>query len=118
MTVILGGRTLICKRLAEACPVVATQWDAWVSAAFKRKVKPYGVVRVWTLDCVENGVAWASSQAKSFEDSEAAGSQLAFSVDDQVRVISTNVYVMGVNIDAVDLAGKNIRYFTLTLQEA
>ena len=118
MTVTLDGKTLVCKRLAEGCAVVATQWDAWVNAAFKRKVKAYGVVRVWTLECVENGVNWFSSQAKSFEDSEATGTQLAFSVDDQVRVISTNVYVMTVNIDAVDLAGKNIRYFTLTLQEA
>jgi len=33
-------------------------------------------------------------------------------------VLSTNVYILGVTIDVADLAGKNIRYFSLNLQEA
>lgn len=118
MTVILDGKTVVCKQLNEDCKAVAIQWDAWLSSAYKRKIKTYGLIRVWTLKCVESGVLWASSQVKSFEDSELAGSVLALSVDDEVRAISTNVYVLGVSIDAVDLGGKNLRYFTLTLQEA
>jgi hypothetical protein len=118
MTVTLDSKTLDCKQLSENCQIIVTQWDAWISAVFKRKVKVLGVVRVWTLSCVENNVAWGSSQAKSFEDSGKAGTELAFAVTDEVRVISTNVYVLGVIIDAMDLAGKNIRRFTLTLQEA
>jgi hypothetical protein len=118
MTVTLDGKTLDCKSFGEGAEVVASQWDAWVSSAFKRKVQVRGVVRAWTLDCVENGVAWASSQAKSFEDTAAAGTTVAFVVTDEVRVISTTVYILAVAIQAADLAGKNIRYFTLTLQEA
>jgi len=118
MTVTLDSKTLDCKSLGEGAEVVASRWDVWVSGAFKRKVKVRGLVRTWTLDCVENSVAWASSQAKSFEDTAAAGTTVTFAVTDEVRVISTTVYILGVAIQAADLAGKNIRYFTLTLQEA
>lgn len=118
MAVTLDGKTLDCKSLGEGFEVVASQWDAWISGAFKRKVKVRGIVRNWALDCVENGVAWASSQAKSFEDTAAAGTTVAFAVTDEVRVINTTVYILAVAIQAADLAGKNIRYFTVTLQEA
>jgi hypothetical protein len=118
VTVTLDGKALDCKRLTEDCAVMHTQWDAWVSAAYKRKIKVFGLCRKWTLDIIENNVAWASSSCKSFEDSGLAGTALTFSVDDQVRVISASVYVLDVRIDVSDLAGKNIRSFTLTLQEA
>lgn len=114
----LDGKTLDCKRLSEDYVAISVQWDAWVNAAYKRKIKVFGGARKWTLECVENGVVWASSSCKSFEDSLAAGSALTFAVTDEVRVISTSVYVLDVSIDAADLGGKNIRYFTLTLQEA
>ena len=118
MTVTLDGKTLDALSLAESFEVINTQWDRWEGGEAKRKVKARGVVRVWTLRVVENGIAWASSQAKSFEDSGKAGTQLAFAVTDEVRVISTTVYILAVDIQAEDLSGKNIRYFTLTLQEA
>ena len=118
MTVTLDGKTLDCKRLVEDCVVACTQWDAWVSAAYKRKTKVFGVYRKWVLEVVENGVNWTSSNCKSFQDSGAAGTALTFAVTDQVRVVSTSVYVLDVSIDARDLAGQNIRYYTLTLQEA
>lgn len=118
MTVTLGGKTLDCKRLSEGCAIINTQWDAWVNSTYKRKIKVLGTCRKWTVDVVENNVVWASSSCKSFEDSGAAGSVLTFSVDDEVRVISTSVYVLDVAIQIQDLAGLNIRYYTLTLQEA
>jgi hypothetical protein len=118
MTVTLDGKTLDALSLGEGFEVITTQWDRWEGGEAKRKVKARGVVRVWTLRVVENGTSWASSQAKSFEDSGNAGTELAFAVTDEVRVISTNVYVLAIMIDAMDLAGKNIRRFTLTLQEA
>jgi hypothetical protein len=117
MTVTLDGKTLDCKQLSEDCAVINTQWDAWVSSAYKRKVKIFGLCRKWTLHIVENGVAWASSCCKSFQDTAAAGTTVTFAVTDEVRVINTSVYVLGVSIDAIDVAGKNIRYFTMTLQE-
>jgi hypothetical protein len=117
MTVTLDGKTLDCKQLSEDCAVISTQWDAWINSAYKRKLKVLGTVRTWTLHCMENGVAWTSSSAKSLENSAANGTTLTFSVTDEVRIIGTSVYVLGVSIDAVDLAGKNIRYFTITLQE-
>jgi hypothetical protein len=118
MTVTLDSKTLDVRGFDEDFQVVNSQWDAWQNQTYKRKVKVFGVTRQWTLDCVENNAAWASSQAKSFQDSGTAGSTVSFQVTDEVRVINTNVYILGVKIHVADLAGKNIRYFTLTLQEA
>jgi hypothetical protein len=118
MTVTLDGKTLDCKSLGEGFEVVASQWDAWINNVFKRRLKVRGVVRTWTLDCVENSVAWTNSQAKSFEDTGLAGTTVNLTVTDEVRVINTSVYILGVAIQVADLAGKNIRYFTVTLQEA
>jgi hypothetical protein len=118
MTVTLDGKTLDAKTLHEGFQVVNRQWDAWENQAYKRKVKIRGAVRVWTVECVENNVNWATSNCKSFEDTGAAGSTVTFAVTDEVRVVNTTVYILDVAIDAADLAGKNIRHFTLTLQEA
>ncbi len=118
MTVTLNGLTLNVKSLNESFQIVCSQWDGWENGAYKRKVKVRGVTRLWTVTCVENNVNWTSSQCKSFQDSAAVGSTVTFAITDQVRVVSTNVYILGVAIDVADLAGKNIRYFSLTLQEA
>lgn len=118
MTCTLDGKTLDVKSLDEDAPVIDAQWDAWLSGWYSRKVKVRGIYRVWTLSCVEKEVAWASSQVKSFEDNAAWGTILAFVVTDEVRVINTSVRILGVQIHIADLGGKNIRYFTLTLQEA
>ena len=118
MTVTLDGKTLEALMIGESLEVINNQWTRWENGKAKRKIKSRGCVRVWTLRVVENGTTWASSQAKSFEDSGEAGTELTFAVTDEVRIISTNVYVLAVNIDAMNLAGKNVRYFTLTLQEA
>jgi hypothetical protein len=118
MTVTLNGLTLNVTNLNESVQIACSQWDAWENGSYKRKVKVRGVTRLWTVACVENNVNWASSQCKSFQDSAAVGSTVAFAITDQVRVLSTNVYILGVTIDVADLAGKNIRYFSLNLQEA
>jgi hypothetical protein len=118
MTVTLDGKTLNVKSLSEHFQVINRQWDAWENQAYKRKVKVRGKVRVWTLACVENNVNWASGQAKSFQDTGEVGTTVTFAVTDQVRVINATVYILEVTIDIADLAGKNIRYFTLILQEA
>jgi len=117
MTVTLDGKTLDVKSFGENVEVMHAQWDAWISGWYYRRVKVRGIYRVWTLDCLENDVAWASSQVKDFEANAAWGTHLTFIVTDEVRVINTIVMILGVQIHVADLAGKNIRYFTLTLQE-
>jgi hypothetical protein len=117
VTVTLDGKTLNVLALAESADIVASQRDAWENGAYKKKMKVYGVIRQWTLDCVENSVAWASSQAKSFEDTMTAGTTVAFSVTDEVRAVSTNVKITGVGLNISDLGGKNVRHFRVSMQE-
>ena len=117
MTVTLDGKSLECMRFSENCVAVTTQWDAWANNGYTRKVKVLGVVRTWVLNCVEDGIAWASSCAKSYEDSAAKGTTLTLTVTDEVRLVNASVCVLSVLIDVENLAGKTIRYFTITLQE-
>ncbi|MGA2766922.1 MAG: hypothetical protein ABSF24_01210 [Candidatus Bathyarchaeia archaeon] len=92
--------------------------NGWLCAR-KRLMKIYGLVRTYRLDCVEQNVAWASSLVNYFEQKASAGTVLAFTSDLSVRaVISTNVYITGVNFTAENIGTQNIRNFTLALQEA
>jgi len=113
----LDGKTLNVLSFGEDARAVMSQWDAWVDGAYKRKVKVLGISRSWMLDCVENDVGWTNSQAKSFQETAAAGFTVTFSITSEVRVINTTVYIIDVGIQVADLAGKNVRHFTLTLQE-
>jgi hypothetical protein len=102
----------------EAFDTILAAWDAWESGVSKRKQKVYGVRRAFTLRCVEKDVAWSNCQAKNFQDTATAGTAVSFAITDQIRVISTSVYITQVTIDAEDIAGKNIRRFSVMLQEA
>jgi hypothetical protein len=118
VTVTLDGKTLNVRSLSEDFKVLNSQSDGWQSGAYTRKIKPIGIIRVWTVECFENAVAWASCQAKSFEDIGQAGSTVTFAITDEARVLNTTVLILGVTIGPLhDLGGKNIRDFTLTLQE-
>jgi len=118
MTVTLDGKTLDVKSFHEDFLVVNAQSDVWVLGEYTRKVSVRGVIRKWNVQCVENAVNWASSQAKSFQDTGTAGTTVTFAITDQVRVLSTTVYILAMTIDAQDLAGKNVRRYTVSLQEA
>lgn len=114
----LDGKTLNCLSIGESSDAARTEWDAWVSGAFKHKYKAHGVIRRFTVECEESDAAYSGSQYESFLATAAAGSTVAFAVADQVRVYSGSVYITGVSLRAQDLAGKNVRYFTLQLLEA
>jgi hypothetical protein len=117
--VTLDGKTLNVSGWRESLEPIKSEFDKWESGTCKRKVRVYGYVRVYTLDCVEENVAWASSVVKYFEEKAAAGAVVAFFSDLPVRsVSSTNVQVMGAYFEAVDVGNQNIRSFTLQLQEA
>jgi len=117
MTVTLNGKTLDVLEFGEGADPVQSHWDAWQNSAYKREIKVYGVEETWRLACVEKDVAWADSQPKSFEEAAEAGDPVAFVVTDEERAANTSAYILAVSVHFANLAGKNIRYFTLTLQE-
>lgn len=118
MTVVLDGKTLETVGFQEAEDPVKTERDAWQNSAYKREVKNYGLVRRWQLTCLEKDVAWIDSQVKSFQETAEDGTPVAFVVTDEQRVINTTVYILSVSLSLPEVGGKNIRYFTLMLQEA
>ena len=115
----LDGKALTVTKWGENVQTVASHYDAWVSSAYKRKVKVYGVIRGYSVDCVEQNVDWATSVANYFEAVMLAGNSVILFSDAAVRpVASVAVYVLNVAYTLENLGGKNIRKVTLTLQEA
>ena len=119
MTITIDGKTLNVLSFGESIEVAGTQWDAWVNQSYDRKVKVYGIIRKWTLECIEEDVTWTNSLVNYFETIAQNGSEVAFTSDEAVREISsTNVYVLAVELGLSGLGDNNIRKFTLSLQEA
>ncbi len=118
MSVTLDGQSLNVTDWAEDLSLLSTSFDKWENGSAKRKLTVHGYVRSWTLECIEQDVAWASSRVKYFEEKAATGSILAFVSTLAIRnVSSTNVKIIHVGFSANDVASQNIRSFSLELQE-
>ena len=118
MSVTLDSQSLTVEKWVESLILIMSQFDQWASGVCKRRQVAYGIVRTYRLDCLEQNVTWANSLVNYFEQKASAGTSLALSSSLPIRVVSANVYVQGVDWTAENLAGQNIRHFTLTLQEA
>jgi len=124
MTVTLDAKTLNVEGggIEETADPVATFIDRWVNGAYQKQAKIFSTVRSWILRCYENNVAWASSNAKYFQEKMKAGDKLSFSIDEGNlhQVSSTYAYVLGVSVSYAKgaKAAQFTRFFTLKLQEA
>jgi len=124
MTVTLDTKTLNVEGggIEENVDPVATFVDRWISGEYRKQVKVFGTIRSWTLRCYENDIAWASSNAKYFQDKMKAGDKLSFSIDEGNlhQVSGTYVYILDVDVRYPKgaTASKSTRYYTLKLQEA
>ena len=120
MSVTLDSQSLMVEKWVESLILIMSQFDAWAGGVCKRRQVAYGIVRTYRLDCLEQNVAWANSLVNYFEQKASAGTALAFTSTIPIRSVSAgnSVYVQGVDWTAENLAGQNVRHFTLTLQEA
>lgn len=118
MSVTLDGQSLNVTDWAEDFSLLSTSFDKWETGSAKRKLTVHGYVRSWTLECIEQDVAWSSSRVKYFEEKAASGAILAFVSSLAVRNVSaTNVQVVRVGFSANDIAAQNIRSYSLELME-
>ena len=123
MTVTLDGQNLHLDAFNESFAYGKSEWDAWVSGAYVRKVKVFGIAKAWDLTCHEYNVPWASSVAKHMEDLAVDATvalvidvQGAFSGSDKLhQIASTNVKIVNLTV-AYDKTGVNYRRFTVTVQ--
>ncbi|MEM0095898.1 MAG: hypothetical protein QW660_04615 [Candidatus Bathyarchaeia archaeon] len=119
MPITLGNKTLNCTRIAETFELVGSQWDGWENGQYKRKIFTVGLIRKWTLECIEKDVAWADSAVPYLQQKAVAAEALTFSISDGNRYqVSTNVYVLNIQLTLKPTGTKNIRYFTIQLREA
>jgi hypothetical protein len=119
MNVTLGVKTLTVRRISLDWEVKGSLYDAYEEGAYKRKLYALGLLRKWTLDCIEKDVAWNDSAAKYAEEKAAAGEKLIFTVSGSSRyAVDTNVYVLACIVNFEAVGAQNIRTFTITLQEA
>jgi hypothetical protein len=119
MTVSLDARNLNVTKWGERVQTVATQYDAWISNAYKRNVRVFGIIRQYIIECVEKDVSWTNSLVNYFEQVAQNGNTVTFYSDETTRPVNNvSVYVLNVSWEMENLGGQNIRKFTLTLQEA
>ncbi|MCP8307962.1 MAG: hypothetical protein H3Z52_04730 [archaeon] len=118
MTIIIDTKTLTVSYLSENVEVVITEKDAWESEQYKRKVRVFGTIKRWTLNCYEKDVAWADSVAKHLQTKAKEGNAVNFTVDEgTMHQVNTNVYVLGVDL-TYESGVANYRTFSISLQEA
>ena len=121
MAITLDGKNLNVRDFDESVKAVRTDWDAWEEESYVRKVKIYGAVRSWVLECFEEGIAWTDSSAKHFQEKAEAGSAVSFQVSGlSTHAVNTNIYIMSVEVryeGGISDATK-YRVFSLRLQEA
>ena len=123
MTVTLDEQPLHLDALDESFVYVKSEWDAWVSSAYTRKMKVFGIIEAWALTCHEYNVPWASSAAKHMEDLAVDATvalvidvQGTFSGSDKLhQIVSTNVKIVNLTV-AYDKTDVNYRRFTVTVQ--
>ena len=120
MTFTIDSRNLTVTRFSEDVEVIKTEWDAWEDGAYKRKVKVCGTIRKWTLECIEENVAWADSAVKHLQDKAEAGNPVTWTINEgTTHSVNTDVYVLEVAVAYENTESlQDYRRFTLTLQEA
>jgi len=119
MTVTLDGYTLTVLSIEDFVEAVASEWHGWKNGQYTHKRMVFGKTRRWRLECVEENVAWDNSAAKHFQTHVEDGASVSFTVSEGNRYsVNTNVYILDVQV-TLELTGtSNIRYFSVTLQEA
>ncbi|MCP8313342.1 MAG: hypothetical protein H3Z53_03065 [archaeon] len=116
MTATIDGNVINVMSASENCEVIGVFIDAWEGETYKRKVKNFGIVRTWTLDCYEDNVVWASSVAKYCEDKAKADTPITLVLTDGGMSVNSSCYVLSVEI-TYERGEVNYRTFTLTLEE-
>ena len=121
MTITLDGKTLNVRDFDESVRTVRTEWDAWEGESYVRKVKVYGTVKTWVLECFEEGISWSDSAAKHFQEKAEAGNFVSFLVSDlSTHSVITTVYILNVEVRYEGGISDETKYrvFTVHLQEA
>ena len=122
MTFTVDSYSLNVAGFSESSEPVGSEWYAWEGDRITVKRFTYGILRRWTLSCVEVNTAWGSSAAKYLQDKMNAGEKVTFSVSegDMHTVQSVQAYVSNIEIEygRGSTASRFTRKFTVTLQEA
>jgi hypothetical protein len=122
MTFTVDSYSLNVTDFSESSEPVDSEWYAWESNRITVKRFTYGILRRWTLSCVEANVAWSSSAAKYLQDKMNAGEKVTFNVSegDMHTVQNVQAYVSSVEVEygRGSTASRFTRKFTVTLKEA
>jgi len=119
MTITLDTKNLGISSFDENVETFASFTDEWENQEYKKKIKVFGTIKTWQLECFENDIAWSSSVVKHFQDKAKAGNAVVFDINETEmhHVATYNVYILSVVL-AYDRGTPSKRVFTLFLQEA
>lgn len=114
----LDGKTLNVSHLTENMDAVATETDAWENEQYKKKLRVFGVVKTWALECYEENIAWNDSAVKHLQTKAKSGDAVSFVVDEgNIHQVNCNVYILSVNL-TYEGGIPSHRIFSISLHEA
>ena len=96
----------------------ASDIPTWENGAFTLQRELQGQIREWTIECIEEDVPWTRSSALYAAERTLLEGAVPFAVRSEVLALEeTNVKLRNLEIHLEPLGNKNVRKYTLTLQE-
>ena len=96
----------------------ASDIPTWENGAFTLQRELQGQIREWTIECIEEGVPWTRSSALYAAERTLLEGVVPLAVRSEVLALEeTNVKLRNLEIHLEPLGNKNVRKYTLTLQE-
>lgn len=121
MTFTVDSFNLNVSGFSESSEPVGSEWYSWEGDRITVKRFTYGILRRWTLSCVEVNVAWNNSAAKYLQDKMNSGEKVTFSVSEgnMHTVQSIQAYVSSIEVEygRGSTASRFTRRFRVTLKE-
>lgn len=122
MTFAVDGRALNVVDFSESSEPVGAEWHAWENDRITLKQYIYGILKRWTLRCVEVNVPWNNSAAKYLQDKMKLGEKVTFSVSEgsmhQFEGAQCYIERVEVSYSRGSTQNKFRREFTVTLKSA
>jgi uncharacterized protein with PIN domain len=112
MSLTIDGISVTVKRLSIDLEGNISKKDTWKDQAYREKLKQYGHIRTWTIDCFETA-AWLDSICQSLEDIRRQLVTLVSTLPLHIETVTGRIENIATEYDDT---GK-LRYYTITFVE-
>jgi len=117
---VIDGSIVKVQAWSESQQAISSSSDEWTDRKCRRNTRNYGGISTFTITCIEGDVAWANSIVERLRWRSRKNAIILLSSDKPLRYVAMKVKVLAVEFEASTetVSNKNIRCFTVTLEEA